>query len=197
MLGPQQPAGCPRTALGLFRGKESQRLNSSQQVGHCSLPLAPCCLGSELRHVCFRNFVILDWFEGCFSSQKSFFLWVKLFMHVLQFRTLTVLCDKAITGPKSCCKSLLIFNIPEWFLVSQWFLCLFHCVFRASTLSSAVSSLANTGISFTKVDEREKQAALEEEQARLKALKVNFSHLPTFRWTWWSSHTQWHVLHST
>lgn len=44
---------------------------------------------------------------------------------------------------------------------------------RASTLSSAVSSLANTGISFTKVDEREKQAALEEEQARLKALKVN------------------------
>lgn len=42
---------------------------------------------------------------------------------------------------------------------------------RASTLSSAVSSLASTGISFTKVDEREKQAALEEEQARLKALK--------------------------
>uniref|UniRef100_A0A4W5RP53 Phosphatidylinositol-binding clathrin assembly protein n=1 Tax=Hucho hucho TaxID=62062 RepID=A0A4W5RP53_9TELE len=46
---------------------------------------------------------------------------------------------------------------------------------RASTLSSAVSTLANTGISFTKVDEREKQAALEEEQARLKALKVHFS----------------------
>ncbi|XP_068455965.1 phosphatidylinositol binding clathrin assembly protein a isoform X2 [Clinocottus analis] len=42
---------------------------------------------------------------------------------------------------------------------------------RASTLSSAVSSLANTGISFTKVDEREKQAALEEEQSRLRALK--------------------------
>uniref|UniRef100_A0A8D2ZQH3 Phosphatidylinositol-binding clathrin assembly protein n=1 Tax=Scophthalmus maximus TaxID=52904 RepID=A0A8D2ZQH3_SCOMX len=42
---------------------------------------------------------------------------------------------------------------------------------RASTLSSAVSSLANTGISFTRVDEREKQAALEEEQSRLKALK--------------------------
>ncbi|XP_073769737.1 phosphatidylinositol binding clathrin assembly protein a isoform X3 [Danio rerio] len=42
---------------------------------------------------------------------------------------------------------------------------------RASTLSNAVSSLANTGISFTKADEREKQAALEEEQARLKALK--------------------------
>ncbi|XP_058267705.1 phosphatidylinositol binding clathrin assembly protein a isoform X11 [Hemibagrus wyckioides] len=42
---------------------------------------------------------------------------------------------------------------------------------RASTLSNAVSSLANTGISFTKVDEREKQAALEEEQARLRSLK--------------------------
>ncbi|XP_051542248.1 phosphatidylinositol-binding clathrin assembly protein-like isoform X13 [Myxocyprinus asiaticus] len=42
---------------------------------------------------------------------------------------------------------------------------------RASTLSNAVSSLANTGISFTKADEREKQAALEEEQARLRALK--------------------------
>uniref|UniRef100_A0A673MLX7 Phosphatidylinositol-binding clathrin assembly protein n=1 Tax=Sinocyclocheilus rhinocerous TaxID=307959 RepID=A0A673MLX7_9TELE len=42
---------------------------------------------------------------------------------------------------------------------------------RASALSNAVSSLANTGISFTKVDEREKQAALEEEQARIKALK--------------------------
>uniref|UniRef100_A0A6D2VTZ5 Phosphatidylinositol-binding clathrin assembly protein n=1 Tax=Takifugu rubripes TaxID=31033 RepID=A0A6D2VTZ5_TAKRU len=42
---------------------------------------------------------------------------------------------------------------------------------RASTLSSAVSSLANTGMSLTRVDERERQAALEEEQARLKALK--------------------------
>ncbi|XP_028450521.1 phosphatidylinositol binding clathrin assembly protein a isoform X8 [Perca flavescens] len=42
---------------------------------------------------------------------------------------------------------------------------------RASTLSNAVSSLANTGISFTKVDEREKQAALEEEQTLLKTLK--------------------------
>ncbi|XP_045895301.1 phosphatidylinositol binding clathrin assembly protein a isoform X6 [Micropterus dolomieu] len=42
---------------------------------------------------------------------------------------------------------------------------------RASTLSNAVSSLANTSMSFTRVDEREKQAALEEEQARLKALK--------------------------
>lgn len=42
---------------------------------------------------------------------------------------------------------------------------------RASTLSNAVSSLANTGISFTKVDEREKQAALEEEHTCLKVLK--------------------------
>uniref|UniRef100_H3B3H5 Phosphatidylinositol-binding clathrin assembly protein n=1 Tax=Latimeria chalumnae TaxID=7897 RepID=H3B3H5_LATCH len=42
---------------------------------------------------------------------------------------------------------------------------------RASTLSNAVSSLANTGLSLSRVDEREKQAALEEEQARLKALK--------------------------
>ncbi|XP_056301087.1 phosphatidylinositol binding clathrin assembly protein a isoform X5 [Pseudoliparis swirei] len=42
---------------------------------------------------------------------------------------------------------------------------------RASTLSIAVSSLANTGISFTKVDEREKLVALEEEQSRLRALK--------------------------
>ncbi|KAL8191190.1 UNVERIFIED_CONTAM: hypothetical protein K2H54_069231 [Gekko kuhli] len=41
----------------------------------------------------------------------------------------------------------------------------------ATTLSNAVSSLASTGLSLTKVDEREKQAALEEEQARLKALK--------------------------
>ncbi|XP_066428422.1 phosphatidylinositol-binding clathrin assembly protein isoform X5 [Molothrus aeneus] len=42
---------------------------------------------------------------------------------------------------------------------------------RATTLSNAVSSLASTGLSLTKVDEREKQAALEEEQALLKALK--------------------------
>ncbi|XP_068107256.1 phosphatidylinositol-binding clathrin assembly protein-like isoform X2 [Hyperolius riggenbachi] len=42
---------------------------------------------------------------------------------------------------------------------------------RASTLSSAVSSLASTGLSFTKMDEKEKQQALEEEQARLQALK--------------------------
>ncbi|XP_030056002.1 phosphatidylinositol-binding clathrin assembly protein isoform X5 [Microcaecilia unicolor] len=42
---------------------------------------------------------------------------------------------------------------------------------RATTLSNAVSSLASTGLSLTRVDEREKQAALEEEQARLKALK--------------------------
>uniref|UniRef100_A0A8C5B002 Phosphatidylinositol binding clathrin assembly protein a n=1 Tax=Gadus morhua TaxID=8049 RepID=A0A8C5B002_GADMO len=48
---------------------------------------------------------------------------------------------------------------------------------RATTLSHAVSSLASTGISFTKVDEREKQVALEEEQARLKALKQRLKEL--------------------
>ncbi|XP_061817102.1 phosphatidylinositol-binding clathrin assembly protein isoform X5 [Nerophis lumbriciformis] len=42
---------------------------------------------------------------------------------------------------------------------------------RASTLSSAVSSLSSTGLSFTRMDEKEKQLALEEEQARLQALK--------------------------
>uniref|UniRef100_A0AAR2K8X7 Phosphatidylinositol-binding clathrin assembly protein n=1 Tax=Pygocentrus nattereri TaxID=42514 RepID=A0AAR2K8X7_PYGNA len=46
---------------------------------------------------------------------------------------------------------------------------------RATTLSSAVSSLSSTGMSFTRVDEKEKQQALEEEQARLQALKVLFS----------------------
>ncbi|XP_026867541.1 phosphatidylinositol binding clathrin assembly protein b isoform X2 [Electrophorus electricus] len=56
---------------------------------------------------------------------------------------------------------------------------------RASTLSNAVSSLATTGMSFTKVDEREKQAALEEEQARLKALKrlKELSKRPSFATT--------------
>ncbi|XP_044161227.1 phosphatidylinositol-binding clathrin assembly protein-like isoform X2 [Bufo gargarizans] len=42
---------------------------------------------------------------------------------------------------------------------------------RASTLSSAVSSLATTGLSFSKMDEKERLQALEEEQARLQALK--------------------------
>ncbi|CAL9694113.1 unnamed protein product [Knipowitschia caucasica] len=42
---------------------------------------------------------------------------------------------------------------------------------RASTLSSAVSSLSSTGMSFSRMDERERQQALEEEQARLQALK--------------------------
>ncbi|NWU10516.1 PICAL protein, partial [Cephalopterus ornatus] len=42
---------------------------------------------------------------------------------------------------------------------------------RASALSSAVSSLANTGMSFSRMDEKEKQQALEEEQVRLQALK--------------------------
>ncbi|XP_052417446.1 phosphatidylinositol-binding clathrin assembly protein isoform X5 [Carassius gibelio] len=46
---------------------------------------------------------------------------------------------------------------------------------RANTLSNAVSSLSNTGMSFSfsssRMDEKEKQLALEEEQARLQALK--------------------------
>ncbi|XP_010211012.1 PREDICTED: phosphatidylinositol-binding clathrin assembly protein-like isoform X4 [Tinamus guttatus] len=42
---------------------------------------------------------------------------------------------------------------------------------RASALSSAVSTLASTGMSFSRMDEKEKQQALEEEQARLQALK--------------------------
>ncbi|XP_028941418.1 phosphatidylinositol-binding clathrin assembly protein [Antrostomus carolinensis] len=42
---------------------------------------------------------------------------------------------------------------------------------RAHALSSAVSTLANTGMSFSRMDEKEKQQALEEEQARLQALK--------------------------
>ncbi|XP_047446116.1 phosphatidylinositol-binding clathrin assembly protein isoform X4 [Mugil cephalus] len=42
---------------------------------------------------------------------------------------------------------------------------------RASTLSSAVSSLSSTSMSFSRMDEKEKQQALEEEQARLQALK--------------------------
>ncbi|TRY57470.1 hypothetical protein DNTS_014219 [Danionella cerebrum] len=47
---------------------------------------------------------------------------------------------------------------------------------RANTLSNAVSSLSSTGMSFSfsssRMDEKEKQQALEEEQARLQALKV-------------------------
>ncbi|NWW30518.1 PICAL protein, partial [Panurus biarmicus] len=42
---------------------------------------------------------------------------------------------------------------------------------RASALSSAVSTLASTGMSFSRMDEKEKQQALEEEQVRLQALK--------------------------
>ncbi|XP_037832510.1 phosphatidylinositol-binding clathrin assembly protein isoform X6 [Kryptolebias marmoratus] len=42
---------------------------------------------------------------------------------------------------------------------------------RASTLSTAVSTLSSTGMSFSRMDEKEKQQALEEEQARLQALK--------------------------
>ncbi|XP_014012086.1 phosphatidylinositol-binding clathrin assembly protein isoform X10 [Salmo salar] len=43
---------------------------------------------------------------------------------------------------------------------------------RASTLSSAVTSLSSTGMSFSRMDEKERLQALEEEQARLQALKV-------------------------
>ncbi|XP_057281228.1 phosphatidylinositol-binding clathrin assembly protein-like isoform X5 [Pezoporus wallicus] len=42
---------------------------------------------------------------------------------------------------------------------------------RATALSRAVSTLACTGMLFRKMDEKEKQQALEEEQARLQALK--------------------------
>ncbi|XP_077445685.1 phosphatidylinositol-binding clathrin assembly protein isoform X2 [Stigmatopora argus] len=42
---------------------------------------------------------------------------------------------------------------------------------RASTLSSAVSCLAFADVSFARMDEKEKRLALEEEQARLQALK--------------------------
>uniref|UniRef100_A0AAY4D2C7 Phosphatidylinositol-binding clathrin assembly protein n=1 Tax=Denticeps clupeoides TaxID=299321 RepID=A0AAY4D2C7_9TELE len=49
---------------------------------------------------------------------------------------------------------------------------------RANTLSSAVSSLSSTGMSFSRMDEKEKQQALEEEQARLQALKVGMDNSP-------------------
>ncbi|XP_064206535.1 phosphatidylinositol-binding clathrin assembly protein-like isoform X7 [Anguilla rostrata] len=47
----------------------------------------------------------------------------------------------------------------------------FSAASRASTLSSAVSSLSNTGMSFSRMDEKEKHLALEEEQTRLQSLK--------------------------
>ncbi|MFT7810327.1 phosphatidylinositol-binding clathrin assembly protein-like isoform X2 [Arapaima gigas] len=47
----------------------------------------------------------------------------------------------------------------------------FSAASRATTLSTAMSSLSSTGVSFSRVDEKEKQQALEEEQARLQALK--------------------------
>ncbi|KAJ8282768.1 hypothetical protein COCON_G00052870 [Conger conger] len=47
----------------------------------------------------------------------------------------------------------------------------FSAASRASTLSNAVSTLSNTGMSFSRMDEKEKQQALEEEQARLQSLK--------------------------
>ncbi|XP_043913152.1 phosphatidylinositol-binding clathrin assembly protein-like isoform X1 [Protopterus annectens] len=47
----------------------------------------------------------------------------------------------------------------------------FSAASRASAVSSAVSTFSSTGMSFTKMDEKEKQQALEEEQARLQSLK--------------------------
>ncbi|XP_069049719.1 phosphatidylinositol-binding clathrin assembly protein isoform X7 [Lepisosteus oculatus] len=47
----------------------------------------------------------------------------------------------------------------------------FSAASRANTLSNAVSSLSSTGMSFSRMDEKEKQQALEEEQARLQSLK--------------------------
>nr|XP_015207142.1 PREDICTED: phosphatidylinositol-binding clathrin assembly protein-like isoform X9 [Lepisosteus oculatus] len=48
----------------------------------------------------------------------------------------------------------------------------FSAASRANTLSNAVSSLSSTGMSFSRMDEKEKQQALEEEQARLQSLKL-------------------------
>uniref|UniRef100_A0A8C3TWZ1 Phosphatidylinositol-binding clathrin assembly protein n=1 Tax=Catharus ustulatus TaxID=91951 RepID=A0A8C3TWZ1_CATUS len=53
---------------------------------------------------------------------------------------------------------------------------------RASALSSAVSTLANTGMSFSRMDEKEKQQALEEEQVRLQALKVRLFYKENSSW---------------
>lgn len=47
----------------------------------------------------------------------------------------------------------------------------FSAASRASAVSSAVSTFSSTGMSLTKMDEKEKQQALEEEQARLQSLK--------------------------
>lgn len=78
-----------------------------------------------------------------------------------------------LVWPSPLTHHLILTSLLGCFL-AQPFFPLFFCLslYRASTLSNAVSSLANTGISFTKVDEREKQAALEEEQSRLRTLKV-------------------------
>uniref|UniRef100_A0A8C3PV95 ENTH domain-containing protein n=1 Tax=Chrysolophus pictus TaxID=9089 RepID=A0A8C3PV95_CHRPC len=60
---------------------------------------------------------------------------------------------------------------------------------RASALSCAVSTLANTGMSLSRMDEKEKQQALEEEQARLQALKLTtdyFKFCVTFVKNWFS-----------
>lgn len=56
--------------------------------------------------------------------------------------------------------------------------------FRASALSCAVSTLANTGMSLSRMDEKEKQQALEEEQARLQALKVLYIYTSVYIYAW-------------
>lgn len=72
----------------------------------------------------------------------------------------------------------------------------FHLSCRASTLSSAVSSLSSTGMSFSRMDEKEKQQALEEEQARLQALKVTCNtFIPNIVWTGGSDSAAVHWCH--
>uniref|UniRef100_A0A8C2DKL9 Phosphatidylinositol-binding clathrin assembly protein n=1 Tax=Cyprinus carpio TaxID=7962 RepID=A0A8C2DKL9_CYPCA len=71
---------------------------------------------------------------------------------------------------------------------------------RANTLSNAVSSLSNTGMSFSfsssRMDEKEKQQALEEEQARLQALKVGYDALGDLMKPTVTVHTQAPVMAS-
>uniref|UniRef100_A0A8C7ID46 Phosphatidylinositol-binding clathrin assembly protein n=1 Tax=Oncorhynchus kisutch TaxID=8019 RepID=A0A8C7ID46_ONCKI len=52
---------------------------------------------------------------------------------------------------------------------------------RASTLSSAVTSLSSTGMSFSRMDEKERLQALEEEQARLQALEEEQARLQALK----------------
>ncbi|XP_042184055.1 phosphatidylinositol-binding clathrin assembly protein isoform X4 [Oncorhynchus tshawytscha] len=52
---------------------------------------------------------------------------------------------------------------------------------RASTLSSAVTSLSSTGMSFSRMDEKERLQALEEEKARLQALEEEQARLQALK----------------